>query len=180
MKSGVPSLSRISTPIEKAHLQFCKRYLEVHNKASYMASKAELGKYAMIIDISKKILNYLSYLQDKDDNSMVKQSLQISSELYNSVQNSFYSNLMKMSEYFNLYDFSYNSLSDSKIKQLVHLLKKKYVSCWNQTLQHSRKLSFYHSIKKNYSPSAYRDTTRKKSHEKNSRKTKNRLPQPTC
>ena len=51
---------------------------------------------------------------------------------------------MKMSEYFNLFDFDYNLLSDSKIKQLVDLMKKKYVSCWNQTLQHSRKLSFYH------------------------------------
>ena len=68
---------------------------------------------------------------------------------------------MKMSEYFNLFVFNYNSLSDSKIKELVDLMKKKYVSYWNQTLQHSRKLSFYHSIKKNYSPSAYIDSTRK-------------------
>ena len=34
----------------------------------------------------------------------------------------------KMSKYFNLYDLNYNSLSDSKIKQLVDLAKKKYVS----------------------------------------------------
>ena len=71
-----------------------------------MASRAELGKYLIIIDINKKILNYLSYLQDKDDNSIVKQSLQILIELYNSGQNSFYSNIMKMSEYFNLFDSS--------------------------------------------------------------------------
>ena len=108
-----------NSPIEKTHLQFCKRYLEVHNKASNMASRAELGKYPIIIDINKKILNYLSYLQDKDDNSIVKQSLQISIELYNSGQNSFYSNIMKMSEYFSLFDFNYNSLSDSKIKQFM-------------------------------------------------------------
>ena len=93
-----------------------------------MASRAELGKYPMIIDINKKIINYLSYLQDNDDNSIVKRSLPISIELYNSCQNRFYSNLMKMSEYFDLYDFHYNSLNDSKIKQLVDLMKKKYVS----------------------------------------------------
>ena len=98
---------------------------------------AELDRYPMIIDINKKILNYLSYLQDEDDNSIVKQSLQISIAPYNSGQNSFYSNIMKMSEYFNLFDFNYNSLSDSKIKQLVDLMKKKNVSYWNQTLQHS-------------------------------------------
>ena len=67
-----------NSPIEKTHLQFCKRYLKVHNIASNMASRAELGKYPMIIDINKKILNYLNYLQDKDDNSIVKHSLQIS------------------------------------------------------------------------------------------------------
>ena len=46
---------------------------------------------------------------------------------------------MKMSEYFNLFDFNDNSLCDSKIKQLVDLMEKKNVSYWNQTLQHSRK-----------------------------------------
>ena len=34
---------------------------------------------------------------------------------------------MKISEYFNLFDLKYtDSLSDSKIKQLVDLMKKKY------------------------------------------------------
>ena len=70
----------------------------------------------------------LSFLQDKEDNSTVKQSLQIAIELYNSGQNSFYSDLMKMSEHFNFYDFNDNSLSDSRIKKLIDLMKKKYVS----------------------------------------------------
>ena len=69
-----------------------------------MGSRAELGKDPMIIDINNKIRNHFSYLQDKDDNSMVKKSLQISIELYNSGQYSFYLNLMKTSEYFNLFD----------------------------------------------------------------------------
>ena len=145
-----------------------------------MASRSELGIYPIIIDINKKILNYLSYLQDKDDNSIVKQSLQISIELYNGGQNIFYSNIMKMSEYFNLFDFNYNSLSDSKIKQLVDLMKKKYVSYWNQTLQHLRKLSFYHSIKKNYSLSAYLDSTRKNPTRRTLVKLRIGFPQPTC
>ena len=37
----------------------------------------------------------------------------------------------------------------------------KYFSYWNQTLQHSHKLSFYHSIKKNYILSAYLNSTQK-------------------
>ena len=101
-----------NSQIGKAHLQFCKRYLEVHNKVSKIASRAEPLSLISI----KKILNCLSYLQDKYDNSIVKQSLQISIELYNNGQNSFTSNLMKMSKYFNLYEFNYNLLNDSHIK----------------------------------------------------------------
>ena len=38
-------------------------------------------------------------------------------------------------------------------------MKKKYVSYWNQTLQLSHKLSFYHSIKNNCSHFGYLDST---------------------
>ena len=34
-------------------------HLEVHEKASNTTSRAELGKYPVIININKKILNYL-------------------------------------------------------------------------------------------------------------------------
>ena len=34
-------------------------HLEVHEKALNTTSRAELGKYPVIIDINKKILNYL-------------------------------------------------------------------------------------------------------------------------
>ena len=38
----------------KAHLQFCKRYLEVNNKASNVACRAELGRLPLNITINKK------------------------------------------------------------------------------------------------------------------------------
>ena len=44
---------------------------------------------------------------------------------------------MKMSEYFNLFDFNYNSLSDSKIKQLVDLMEK------NMSLIGTRRFSIH-------------------------------------
>ena len=40
-----------SSQIEKAHLQYCKRYLEVSSKASNVACRAELGKFPLIIAI---------------------------------------------------------------------------------------------------------------------------------
>ena len=61
---------------------------------------------------------------------------------------------MKMTDYYNFCDFNCNSLNEGKIKQYVDLMKKKYISYWNQTLQHSQKRSFYYTFKKNYSLSA--------------------------
>ena len=71
-------------------------------KASNIACTAELGKFPKIIDINKKILNYFSYFKDKDEDSIVKQALKISVDPYYSGENSFYSNLMKMVDYYDL------------------------------------------------------------------------------
>ena len=91
MKSDFKSWD--NSGIEKTHLRFCKRYLEVHNKSSNVACRSELGRFPSIININNKILNYLNYLREKYENSIVKQSLKISVDLYHSGQNSFYSSL---------------------------------------------------------------------------------------
>ena len=85
--------------------------------------------------------NYLSYLQEKDENSIVKQSLQISIDLHYNSQNSFYSSLMKMTDYYDFYDFNRYSLNDCKIKHYMDLMKKKNISYWRQILQHSQSLA---------------------------------------
>ena len=46
------------SPIEKIHLKFCKRYLEVNNKASNIACIAELGRLPLIIPIIPINQNY--------------------------------------------------------------------------------------------------------------------------
>ena len=152
-----------SSAIEKSHLQFCKRYLQVHNKTCNTACRAELVKFPMIIDMNKKNLNYLiDYLIGKDEDSIVKQALQISIDLHHNGKTSFYSNIMKMVEYYDLnYDFSCNSLSDSIVNRYIGIMKNKYVSYWNQTLQQLQKLSFYCTIKDDYSLSPYLVLTRK-------------------
>ena len=67
-----------------------------------------------------------------------------------------------MVDYYDLnYDFSCNSLSDSIVNRYIGIMKNKYVSYWNQTLQQSQKLSFYCTIKDDYSPSPYLVLTRK-------------------
>ena len=57
------------------YLQYCKRYLEVSSKASNVACIAELGKFPLIIAINQKIINYTLYLHNKENDSIVKDSL---------------------------------------------------------------------------------------------------------
>ena len=58
--------------IEKAHFQFCKRYLELNNKASNIVCKAELGRFPLNITSNQKILKYILYIQSKDEVKLVK------------------------------------------------------------------------------------------------------------
>ena len=76
---------------------------------------------SMLVDIP---LNYLNYLREKEESSIVKQSLKISIDLHYNGHNSFYSSLMKMTDYYCFCDCNCNSLNEGKIKQYVDLMKK--------------------------------------------------------
>ena len=111
MKFGVLLLNQILSPEIALQLRkpiYNSTDLQVHNKASNIACRAELvNSPRLASDINKKILNYLSYLIGKDEDSIVKQALQISIDLHHNGKTSFYSNLMKMVDYYDLnYDFS--------------------------------------------------------------------------
>ena len=68
--------------IEKVQLQFCKRYLEINNKTSNLACRAELGRFPLILTINQKILNYILYLKSKNDYSIMKKKFLISLDLH--------------------------------------------------------------------------------------------------
>ena len=70
------------SPVEKIHLHFCKHYLEVNNKASYLACRAELGRLPLIISVNQKIMKYFVCLNKKDNDSVVKQSFLLSKQLH--------------------------------------------------------------------------------------------------
>ena len=131
-----------NTPIEKTHLKFCKRYLEISNKASNVASRCELGRFSLIIKIYKNILYYILYLLRKNEDAIVKQAFPTSLELHCNGKNGFYHNLMKISEHYDLPDFDPNNLSEAKIKHYIDIIKKIYFTYWPHTIYHSKKLQF--------------------------------------
>ena len=78
-----------NTPIEKTHLKFCKRCLEISNKVSNVASRSELGRLSLIINIYKNILYYVLYLLRKNEDTIVKQAFRTSLKLHCNGKNSF-------------------------------------------------------------------------------------------
>ena len=68
---------------------------------------------------------------------------------------------MKISEYFNFGNFSPDLVDTAKVTMFLQLMKQKYISYWQHTLQHSQKLEFYRSFKNEYATSSYLELTRR-------------------
>ena len=135
-----------TSPIEKGH--FCKCYLQVNNKASNIACRAELGRYPLIFDINKRILKYISYLQNKEQSSLVIQSLVMSIDLHLNGKTSFYTYLIKMLNYYNIpFNFNHDNLDDTKILHFVDHMQKKYITHWKHSLCNSQSLNFIMLLK---------------------------------
>ena len=103
-----------------------KRHLEVSNKASNVACRAELGRFPLIIAINQKIMNYSSYILSKDNCPIVKQIFLMSQDLQHAGKNSYYSNIIDMPEYYNFPCFDLTNLTNAKIKLNVSLMQQKY------------------------------------------------------
>ena len=71
-----------------------------------MACRAELGRFPLIIAINQKIINYFLDLHNKgnDSKQIFKQIFLMSADPHSSGKSSFYSSVMRMSEYYNLPD----------------------------------------------------------------------------
>ena len=67
-----------------------------------VAGRAEHVRFPLIITINQKIMNYSSYLLSKDNCSTVKEIFFMWQDLHQAVKNSYYSNIINMSEYYNL------------------------------------------------------------------------------
>ena len=132
-----------SSPIEKIHLKFCKHYLEVNNEASNVACRAELGRLPLIIPINQKIMKYFVNLNNKDNDSIVKQSFLMSKNLYSINNSGFYSNFMNLIGQYHQSNLDPESLDNDRIRRYTTNMKEKYISFWRHSLEHSKKLEFY-------------------------------------
>ena len=106
-------------------------------------------------------------MKDKDKDSIVKQALQISIDLHYNGKNSFYSNLMKMVDYYDLNChfpciIHWMTLSYSKVKRYVGVMTNKSFLTGTRPLNnYKNSVSVYCTIKMDCSPSPYLVLTRK-------------------
>ena len=82
--------------------------------------------------------------------TIVKQAFRTSLELHYNCRNSFYYNLIKISEYYDLPNFDPNNLSEAMIKDYIDIIKQKYIIYWQHTIHHSKKVRFYNIFKRDY------------------------------
>ena len=101
-------------------------YAEPLNQSDGRKLFVQLSIY--INNICKNILYYILYLLRKNEDTIVKQAFRTSLELHCNGKNSFYHNLMKISEYYDLPDFDPNNLSEAKIKHYIDIIKQKYIT----------------------------------------------------
>ena len=87
----------------------------------------ELGRYPLIFDVNKIILKYISYLQSKEQSSLVIQSLVMSIDLDSNGKTCFYANLIKMLNYynipFNFYHGNYPAFCRSYAEEIYYPLE---------------------------------------------------------
>ena len=134
-----------SSPIEKAHLRFCKSYLATNKKASNIACRAELGRYPLKISIDQRVLNYILHLKAQPESTIVNQAFTISKQLHSKGQDSFYTNITDTLRSQNI--TIDNILTKSDVNKYVTNTKTAYVNFFKNKLENSTKLEFYKTFK---------------------------------
>ena len=154
------------TPIEKAHLKFCKLYLGVNRKTTNIACRGELGKFPLLISIHKRMIKYISHINTLPDFALVKQAFLISKELYIKNQQGFYQNVMKILK---SYDPSFElneleTITQHQLSEFINNVRNKYTTFWKHKLQNSSKLSFLASFKTEFKLEEYLTFVKNSSH----------------
>ena len=82
-------------------------------------------------------MKYLVYLNNKDNDSIVKQSFLMSKNQHFINNSGFNSNFINLIEHSHLPNFDPESLDNDRIGRYTANMKEKYISFWRHSLEHS-------------------------------------------
>jgi hypothetical protein len=125
-------------PVEKPHLKFCKLYLSVDRKTSNYASRSELEKNPLIINVFKRIFKYVIHLNSLPETTISKQAILTPKDLFIKKSNSFYGKAMDMLKALNC-----NRAIPDLDSLTTNLVESSYQRFWRHKLENSSKLTFY-------------------------------------
>ena len=100
-------------------------------------------------------MKYFVYLNNKENDSIVKQSFLMSKHLHAINNSGFYSNFMSMLEKYYSSDLNPENLSNETIRQIESKMRNKFMYFWQHNIKQSKKLEFYKVFKNEYSSSNY-------------------------
>ena len=92
-------------------------------------------------------MKYFVYLNNKDNDSIVKQSFLMSKNLHSMNNSGCYSNFINMFEQYNLTSLDTKSLDNDKIRRCTTEVREKYLSFWRHSLENSKELEFSKTFK---------------------------------
>ena len=100
-------------------------------------------------------MKYFVYLNNKDYDSIFKQSFLMSKNLHSINNSGFYSNFMNLIEQYHLSNLYPESLDNDRIRRNTTNMKEKYISFWLHSIEHSKKLKLYKVFKDEFFTSDY-------------------------
>ena len=140
-------------PLENLHLSFLKWNLGVGKKTSNAAVWGDCGRYPLVIELSKQVLNYYDRLKNM--------SLNNSDTLVKHAFNEQKSLNMNWFRRINTLSDLLQSQSETRLNYLSQFrsrLRGDFETIWNQEHQGNRKLKFYNSFKCTYERESYIDS----------------------
>ena len=130
-----------NTIVERVHTQFLKRLLGVNRSTTNVLVRSELGRNSLQEQIILRNINYLNYLECKDESSLASQAAK-----YEVLQGrtSVYSLLTQYELKFETFNF--NTLSNAKLRKLV---KENFNTLWKNQVSLFPKAETYRKFKEN-------------------------------
>ena len=146
---------------EMLHIKICKHTLGVQKKTSNIASRSELGKYPLTIDIMIHIIRNFWSLTSKPKTSLAHIIFEAQHKIMNKniLRTSYLSSVLKIIQFFKI-KTPHHNISKMAKSQLLKIVKRKIWSWYEQHWLHnlmpkSSKLRTYSTFKRQYKYEKY-------------------------
>ena len=138
---------------EKVHLHFIKQILGVNRSTTNILVRGEINRHSLQLDILKRNTRYLSYVNRKDDNTIVKQAFNYelkrsthSITVFNTI-NVYREELQEAHGQFLPYKNPYENIFDISEDKLKSYTREIYDNIWKSKLDVSIKGETYRGFK---------------------------------